>query len=214
MQDEMVIAQNKLKELIFIDEDIIPEEKEGFDLYRIEKTFFMDNYSDNFLIKPYKQKYELEQLNVKAEKSRFFPEISVGWFNQEIAGTRGLNGWEVGLTFPIWFLPQKARIKQAFIEKTKAQNSIDIQLYIIEKEIERLQFELNKYFKQIIHYRENALVQAEQLISTAQLQLEKEAIDYFKYIESISAAIQIKLEYIDAINNYQQVAVQLEYYLQ
>lgn len=44
-------------------------------------------------------------LNV--ERSRFFPELSIGYSRQDILPLKNLNAWMVGVSFPIYFLPQK-----------------------------------------------------------------------------------------------------------
>ena len=72
--------------------------------------------------------------------------------------------------------------------------------------------ELNQYFRQIRHFSENALPQAEILLRTALLQLNAEEIDYTQYLQSVSLAIQIKSDYYQATNNYNQTAIQLEIY--
>lgn len=41
------------------------------------------------------------QLNV--ERSRFFPELSLGYVRQDILPLKGLNSWMVGVSFPIYF---------------------------------------------------------------------------------------------------------------
>lgn len=50
-------------------------------------------------------------LNV--EKSKFFPEIVLGYVNQKITPSTGLDSWMVGISFPILFFPQMSRCKQA-----------------------------------------------------------------------------------------------------
>lgn len=63
------------------------------------------------------------QLNV--ERSRFFPELSLGYVRQDILPLKGLNSWMVGVSFPIYFLPRHSKVKQAkataFIARTEAE---------------------------------------------------------------------------------------------
>lgn len=47
------------------------------------------------------------QLNV--ERSRFFPELSLGYVRQDILPLKGLNSWMVSVSFPIYFYPGTAR---------------------------------------------------------------------------------------------------------
>jgi cobalt-zinc-cadmium resistance protein CzcA len=89
---------------------------------------------------------------------------------------------------------------------------LEQQKFIIDKEIENLLFDLNKYFKQIEYFKKHALVQAYELIKTAGTQFEKEEIDYFEYIQGISTGLNLKKDYLETINQYNQTAIQLEIY--
>ncbi|HJX72160.1 MAG TPA: TolC family protein, partial [Bacteroidales bacterium] len=139
-------------------------------------------------------------------------EISAGYFYQDVGEFKGLNGWQIGLAFPLWFLPGNSEIKQAKINRDMALNTFEHQKFIIEKDIENLLFDLNKYFKQIEFFKRYALVQADALIKTARIQFEKEEIEYPEFIQGISAGLNLKLEYFETINKYNQTAIQLEIY--
>jgi cobalt-zinc-cadmium resistance protein CzcA len=56
------------------------------------------------------------------------------------------------------------------------------------------------------------LVYAETLIRTAQARFKSEEIDYLELTDKMTEALQIRLEYLEILNNYNQSAVQLEYY--
>ncbi len=210
-QDDLIIAQNKLKQLMVIDEEIIPATTE-LELYMIDKPLPTTEYSGGLIISSYQHKLEVEKSLYKVEKSKFFPEISAGYFNQDIGEIKGLDGWRVGLAFPIWFFSQNSTVKQAKINRDIALNNLEYQKFNIKKEVENLLFELNKHFKQIIFYKDHALLQAEQLIYTSKIQYEKEEIDYFEYIQGISTGLKLKMNYLETLNNYNQTAIQLEYY--
>lgn len=211
LQDDLIIAQNKLKQLIIIEDEIIPAEEE-LTLYMISKPSPDSEYKGNLLLSSYSKKYEIKQAQFGAEKSLLFPEIFTGYFYQDIGLDKGLTGWQIGLSFPLWLFPAKSEIKLAKISRDIANNSYENERLITELEIENLLFNLNKYFKQIEYYKNFALVQAVELINTASIQYEKEEIDYFEYIQGISTGLQIKMEYLETINNYNQTAIQLEIY--
>ena len=59
------------------------------------------------------------------EQSHFFPEISVGYTRQDILPLKNLNAWMIGVSFPIYFLPQKSKVKQARLTATSAQIQAD-----------------------------------------------------------------------------------------
>ena len=42
----------------------------------------------------------LKKESIKVEKSKYFPDIYAGWFNQQIDGNKGFTGWEAGVSLP------------------------------------------------------------------------------------------------------------------
>jgi cobalt-zinc-cadmium resistance protein CzcA len=211
-QDDLVIAQNKLKQLICTDEDIYPDTLE-YGKYSIIMSADTSRYSTNVLTGFYEKSYLWQKSKLDYERSLYFPGIMAGYFNQNIGPLKGLDGWHIGLYFPLWFLPRNARIKSAKIQTQIAENEWKYQKFNIEKDIENLQLQLSKYSRQLRYYNENALKQADVLISTAKLQFEKENIEYYEYIQNISTALKIKLDYLQTFDNYNQTAIQLGFYL-
>lgn len=209
--DDIVIASNKLKQLIYIQGDLVPDTTK-LELYMIDKPSPQTGYSGGLLLSSFEKKAELENFKLNSARSAFFPEISAGYFNQEIESVKGLNGWQVGLAFPILSFSQGSSVKQARIEKEIALNNIESKKYEIENQVENLLFDLNKYFKQILYYKDHALVQSDLLIRSYSLQYEKEEIDYLEFIKGVSTGLSIELEYLELINSYNQIAIQLELY--
>lgn len=208
--DDIEIALNKLKQIIYKDEDYIPDTGK-FEIYMIDRPLGI-GYAGGLMLSQFEKKAELESLNVNSNRSIFFPGISAGYFTQEIETVKGLNGWQIGLSFPILPISQTSALSQAKIEREIAINNLENKKFEIEKQVDMLLFELNKCFKQIVYYKEYALIEADTRIKVVTSEFEKEEIDYLEYIEGIAAASEIKLEYLDLINNYNQIAFQLELY--
>jgi cobalt-zinc-cadmium resistance protein CzcA len=209
--DDLIIAQNKLKQLIVTDEEIIPASPE-LELYMISKPSPDSDYKGKLLLSSLEKNSEVKQAQLGTERSAFFPEISAGYFYQDIGAYKGLYGWQLGVAFPLWFLPGNSEIKKAKAEREIALNTLEHQKFVIEKDIENLLFDLNKYFKQIEFFKEYALVQADELIKTAGIQYDKEEIEYTEFINGISTGLTLKIQYLETINNYNQTAIQLEIY--
>ena len=209
--DELVIAENKLKQLMMINARIIPDGIEP-QLYMIDKSSDTAQYTGNIYIQYYSDRYKWIMAQESAARSMYFPEFQLGYFHQKIDNISNLQGWQIGMAFPLWIPKQQAVIRQNKIDTEIAYSELEYQKHLISSSIENLLYELNKYFRQIQHFTENALPQAEILLRTTSLQLEAEEIDYTQYLQSISLAIQIKSDYYLAINNYNQIAIQLEIY--
>ena len=212
-QEQLKIAVNYLNRSIYSEENYQPAMTD-LDLYSIS---FPEGTADKFYPYTFKEYYQREVNQKKAElsleKSRLTPGISAGYFNQSIEPVKNLQGFQIGISVPLWFLPQAARIKEARINSEIAANTATQQTYELEQTIDDLKIKLDQQFISVIYYRENALNQAEMLIKMAVLKLKKEEIEYTEYLQSISEAMKIKEEYLNTLLLYNLTAIELEYFL-
>jgi cobalt-zinc-cadmium resistance protein CzcA len=124
----------------------------------------------------------------------------------------GFKGWQIGISIPLWFLPQSAKTTQARANALIARNEANYQQYNVAMHINELQLKLNKYFERLNYFYNGALKQADALENTANAQFNADAIDYIEYLQSTTQAMSIKLDYLETIYNYNKVAIELEVY--
>jgi heavy metal efflux system protein len=212
-EESMKLAINNLNRNIFSEETFVPAQQE-LEMYAIH---FSEIQGDKFYPYTFKeliaQQVNEKKTELELEQSRLFPEISAGYFNQKISPMKNLQGFQIGVSLPLWFFPASARIKEARINSDIAQNEAMRQTYNLEQTIDDLKIKLDQQFINISYYREEALKQADILIKTATQLLSREDIGYTEYLQSIAEAIQIKTGYLDSILQYNLLAVELEYYL-
>jgi outer membrane protein TolC len=84
--------------------------------------------------------------------------------------------------------------------------------FIHERKRENLEYELNNYFKKLQFFNQVGLEQADQLIEINRTKFENEDIEYTEFIQKTDEAFQIRLDYLETLNNYNQTAIQLEFY--
>lgn len=84
--------------------------------------------------------------------------------------------------------------------------------FIHERKQENLEYELNNYFKKLQYFNQVGLGQADQLLKINRAKFENEDIDYTEYTQKADEAFQIRLDYLETLNNYNQTAIQLEFY--
>lgn len=210
--EQLIIAENNLKQIMNVDGDFIPE-SDSLVIYQIPASSDPnERFSSSVLTDYYETLYNLETVKYNIERSKFFPEISAGYFNQQIDHVGGFTGWSIGLSMPLWFLPQNAQVQVAKVEKEKALNTLEYQKFNVEKDIENLVIHLDQIQNDLIYYHENALKKAALLKNTAQTQFEKEEIEYLEYLQSIKAAQEINLGYLKTVYNYNETAIKLELY--
>lgn len=149
---------------------------------------------------------------VSIEASKFFPELSLGYQNQNILPLKGLQSWSIGVSFPVYFLPQRSRIKQAKLQTTLAQlESQDIHNRLQNK-LDELNLQQRKYGQTIENYQKYGLEQARALRNAAEAQLKHEENDISEFVQSIKAALELQVGYIDALYQYNESIIEYQLY--
>ena len=67
--------------------------------------------------------------------------------------------------------------------------------------------------KSLSFYKTVGLSQADLMIGNAKKSYESGSIGYLEYFKSLEYGIQIKLDHLNALNNYNQAVVKLQYLL-
>ena len=147
---------------------------------------------------------------VNVERSRFFPEISLGYTHQDILPIKNLNAWMVGVSFPIYFLPQKSKIKQAKLAATSAQIQADANIRELNNKVTELEASLRRCNESLRYYTASALKEAEELTKAANLQLQQSETSVAEYIQSLTTARDIRRGYIETVYQYNIAALEYE----
>lgn len=148
------------------------------------------------------------QLNV--ERSRFFPELSLGYVRQDILPLKGLNSWMVGVSFPIYFLPRHSKVKQAkataFIARTEAEANTRNLYNKVSEAIANLRRQSESHH----YYTSSALKEADELMKVAALQLRHSETDITEFIQAVNVARDIRRGYIETVYQYNIAALEYE----
>lgn len=148
------------------------------------------------------------QLNV--ERSRFFPELSLGYVRQDILPLKGLNSWMVSVSFPIYFLPRHSKVKQAkataFIARTEAEANTR-NLY---NKVSEAIANLRRQSESLHYYTSSALKEADELMKVAALQLRHSETDVTEFIQAVNVARDIRRGYIETVYQYNIAALEYE----
>lgn len=148
------------------------------------------------------------QLNV--ERSRFFPELSLGYVRQDILPLKGLNSWMVSVSFPIYFLPRHSKVKQAkataFIARTEAEANTR-NLY---NKVSEVIANLRRQSESLHYYTSSALKEADELMKVAALQLRHSETDITEFIQAVNVARDIRRGYIETVYQYNIAALEYE----
>jgi cobalt-zinc-cadmium resistance protein CzcA len=172
----------------------------------------------------YNQQAEIARMELKVEKAKVLPDLKVGYFSQSIIGNQEVNGelrtfsasdrftgMQAGIAIPLWIFSHSSVIKASKINHRIAQTEAEYAKTALSGEFEGLMQEYNKYKSSIDYYEKQALPQTELIINQSTKSYKAGAMDYLEYIQSLSRALAIKSNYLDALNQYNQSIIALEY---
>ncbi len=172
-------------------------------------------------IKSLYQQKQISFLNTKLERSKLFPDLSVMYNNMSMRGTGSDNVYysgsarfqsaQVGIGIPLFFGSQKAKISSSKSNELITENNYQTGLQIINSEYLKAIAQLNNS-KLILNYYENTAIKNSIIISqTANKQFANGDINYLEWNMLANQAITIQSEYINAIRNYNESVIQLNY---
>lgn len=165
----------------------------------------------------------IAQANQKLLRSALYPDFSAGYFIQSITGSQDPNGpaiagsslqfqgFSVGVSLPIFAGSSVARSRAATtgIEVEK-KNTEYLQAQLVSQ-FEQLSEQLRTYQSLIDYYRNTAIPNANSIISNATRAYQNGDISYVEYVQGIETASAIQLNYNDAISNYNQTVINIQY---
>lgn len=173
--------------------------------------------------------YILQQVDIsttekKLERSKMMPEFSVGYVSQTMSGTQDINGIprtfglnerftgiQAGVAIPLWFTPNLAKLKAAKLNENIARTNAEYYSKSLWDGYRTLMDEASKYLGSIDYYEKQALPEAILIIEQSTRSYKAGALDYLDYVLSLNRALSIKQNYLDALNNYNQTIINLEY---
>jgi cobalt-zinc-cadmium resistance protein CzcA len=170
------------------------------------------------------QNIEVANARIAVEKSKGLPDLILG-YNQQLVvsgfnpaninrayspGTR-IAGIQLGVALPLFNGANRARVKSerlsAQIAQTNYQQTQSQIRLRYDQEIQQYQ----KFRQTVDYYVTNGLKQADEQLRIAQVSFNLGEIGYIEYIQNMSAAVQIKLAYVEAVSHLNQSAIQIQF---
>jgi cobalt-zinc-cadmium resistance protein CzcA len=167
------------------------------------------------------QQTAVSAVNRNLEVSKLLPEFSFGYTSQTMLGTEGsagkiygsadrFSGIKAGVSIPLWFGASSAKIKAARVAEKASRANVDAVRLSLESSYRNLLLEYEKYAGSVDFYEKQAVKEADLIIDQATAAYKGGAMEYSDYIQSLSRALTIRQNYLDALNNYNQTVVEIE----
>jgi cobalt-zinc-cadmium resistance protein CzcA len=170
------------------------------------------------------QNAEVAKARILVEKSKGLPDLTLGYSQQLIVsgfnpadinrsyapGTR-IAGIQVGVALPIFNGANRARVKSEQLSAQVAQTDLLNTKSRIRMEYNQEVREYEQHLQSVNYYQNQGLKQADEQLRIAQVSFDLGEIGYLEYIQNISAAVQTRLSYIEALSELNQSAIQIQF---
>jgi cobalt-zinc-cadmium resistance protein CzcA len=161
-------------------------------------------------------------LLTKLEKSRQLPNMSLAYYNMSMRGNGadnkmygtalGFQSVQVGLSVPIFFSAQAARVSAAKVNQLISANQYELEQQLMSKQKAMTVQQVSNFAKQVTYYESTALKNAETIIATANQQFRTGDINYLEWVMLINQAITIRSDYLDVVHKLNRSTIDLNYY--
>lgn len=207
-----------------------PVEMKADSLQARESTALLARQSvaENPTLAWFAQQKEVAAQEKAVEKSKMLPEITVGYFNQSLNGPNQdlegnpvvftsrnrFTGFQAGVAIPLFAAKSNlASIRAAEFKKQESEAQQQAIRLSLEGQLRSLTQQYEKYRSSLAYYKQNALPQATLLLKQAQKGFKSGNIDYVEYLQGLTQALTVRMNYLDILNEYNQTLIQTEFIL-
>ena len=149
---------------------------------------------------------------VKVERSKFFPELSVGYSRQKMLPYKGLDAFIVGISVPLFCFPQKSRVKQAQVEARIAEWDAEEQRMQLSMTVDELRQTLLQTRATLDYYETAALSEADELRRSALALYNEGETAAADLVQSLKTARDVRSNYVETVRQYNAAIIELELY--
>lgn len=158
----------------------------------------------------------------KVEKSQTLPDITLGYVNQSLIGFQNVNGTEkyfgggnrfssvnIGLAIPLTFGANKARVRSLDYKQQAAEANAQQQQRSLMAQMQNALLQYQQDMKQYQYFVKDALPNAKEILSVAQLGYKTGDASYLEYLYALQTATDIQLNYLKSIQQVNQSVINI-----
>jgi heavy metal efflux system protein len=219
------ISENQLQTLMFAQTPVTVVDDE-----LTERAFNLPVDSADISLNPgisfYKQQIEIAERKKDVEVAKALPDFLFGYFNQTLIGYQNVNnqdvyfgsnkrfqGFQIGLGIPLWYAPHASRIRAMRYAKAEETANFEVYKTSLQNQLTQATETFVKNRDNIAYYRTSAKPNADLIINQTQKAFQQGDISYAEHLLNLRQAIAIQVNYLEALNNYNQSTIYLEYLL-
>ena len=167
------------------------------------------------LLQQQQQNIAIAGAEMQVTRQSRMPNFEGRFFTQRLYGvTPPYSGFSVTVGIPLFGAGSyRNSMKAARVEQQYQQSVLDYQRLSIHAEYNQLYQQVQKNKELLAYYESTGLQQAEAIIKAANLSYRAGEISFAELSQYLAQAIDIQRNYLEVLNQYNQSAIQLNYYL-
>jgi len=208
IRNELVNASNQIRTIVQSDMELTIEGETPHRL-TLNNLNSIENLPDFILSELQTQQAKRSE---QLAKNELLPGISASYFIRSNSSIdKNFEGYQIGLNIPLLFFGNRSKIKARQLENEMmavAQQETKIQL---EQKQRTLINSLSSQDQTLATYENGQLKVADEIFKTANLSFKNGEIDFFRFVQSLETAQQIKLEYLQQLIDFNFTIISLNY---
>ncbi len=206
-EQDVVLAYGNLVKMVQTEDSILigraKQKKVRLSPINLENSLELEYYANRVNLFDNQRKYE---------KQLLLPDLSLSYFQGSNSSlSKNLYGYYVGFKIPLLFFGQSSKIKASSIAREIAIEQSNEYQVVLNTQYMALNAKLIKQEKALKYYEEEGTMLSDEILKTATLSFKNGEINYFQYILSLENAYEIKLDYLNSLNNYNQTVIAINY---
>lgn len=209
LEFDLAIYQKQFQFFVQTQENIVPDATTALQ-YPVAKSSD-EKKAESLVTDYYQQQISVYQKEANIYKAQRTPKLGLGYFGQTIDTKPYFQGFTAGLQIPLFGGANTAKANASAISVAQSELELEKNKLALQFQVNELQNEFKKQQSTLEYYQKEGLQYADQIIATAQKSYANGDMSYWSYISFLNQAIDIKKQNIEAVNAYNQSAIQMQF---
>lgn len=180
----------------------------------LEQSILVEDLSKQPKVKSVKNLLESTEYQVKEAWSSFLPDINFSYYSQDYGNGYDYNGFEVGISVPVWFIfNQNSKIQIAKAKNREAEWSLKEAQLSIKTDIENAWHGYEASKEKIDRYENIIRELADEFQSLTLTGYQLGELNLLQLLDAQQTYLNSEVNYYNALKDYYLQLIQLEKYL-
>lgn len=209
---DIQVQQENLKRLLGTTFNYLPERNT---LQKVKVSFLDSTINSHPQLQLQQQNIAISQAEIKVQQQSRKPNFEGRFFSQRLYGLKNpYSGFSVSVGVPLFGgATYRNRIRAAEIERSYQQTLLEYERLTLNTSYNQAYQQLLKDQELLSYYESTGLAQAEAILKSANIAYRAGEISFAELSQFLTQAIDIQKNYLDVLNQFNQSAIQLNYYL-